>query len=278
LLTGLAICTRPPEGLALVVAAGALGLADAWRTRHAGEGLIPALLRRLVESGWAYLLCALPFLVLAGYVNEQRWGNPPTFADGRYYILALNDPQTYRIYTTEPLFSVMRIPYALAYYIFGFIGNDAAHAYIVHYFGGHGGWPRSLLLATATCLGALALFGIGATLRDSSERALGVALVAPAVLVLLILMAQFQNFRYRYEFVPLLALGAALAVRRISNWNITTARNAAMATMLLTLVNLAISHLDLLQAKLASFAYDGAERRAIIERTAPVSELFAPRQ
>jgi hypothetical protein len=279
LLTGMTICTRPPEGLALVAGACALGLADAWRMRHAGEHLIPALLRRLVESSWAYVLCALPFLALAGYVNEQRWGNPLTFADGRYYVHAMDSPDIYRIYTSEPMFSVMRIPYAVAYYLFGFMGNDAIHAYLVQYFGAPGGgWPRSVLLATATCLGALALFGIGATLRDSSERRLSIALVAPAVLVLLMLMVPFLNFRYRYEFVPLLALGAALAVRRIGNWNIATVRKAAMAAMLLTLVNVATSHLDLLQAKLASFAYSDDERRSIIEHTAPFSELFAPRQ
>jgi hypothetical protein len=55
-------------------------------------------------------------------------------------------------------------------------------------------------------------------------------------------------------------------------------RKAAMATMLLTLVNLATSHLDLLQAKLASFAYSDAERQSIIAHTAPFSELFAPLQ
>jgi hypothetical protein len=96
--------------------------------------------------------------------------------------------------------------------------------------------------------------------------------------VLLMLLVPFLNFRYRYEFVPLLALGAALAVRRIGNWNIATVRKAAMAAMLLTLVNVATSHLDLLQAKLASFAYSDDERRSIMEHTAPFSELFAPRQ
>jgi hypothetical protein len=60
--------------------------------------------------------------------------------------------------------------------------------------------------------GTFRLFGIGAKLRDSAER----------------------------------RLGAALAVRRIGNWNITAAREAVMAVLMLTLVNLAITHLDLL--------------------------------
>ena len=47
------------------------------------------------------------------------------------------------------------------------------------------------------------MFGIGATLRDSAERRLGVALVATAALVLPISMVPFPDFLYRYEFVPL---------------------------------------------------------------------------
>ena len=119
-LAGLSLLTRVSTALGLYVAIGLLIAALAWPSAGSLRDRMFLFFRGLTSRrtvvGFAILLS---FVVLAGVVNYQRWGNPLEF----YY-----DPRTYIGYMTAPwrlarleaygVFNIERLWYGIVYYFF----------------------------------------------------------------------------------------------------------------------------------------------------------------
>jgi hypothetical protein len=201
---GAALLTRVPVGVGLYAA---LGLLLAARTRPASRALAPSLI--LVG-------CA----VLAGIVNQGRWGNPLVFADFSAYAMSQD------VFPDRPVrlaaygnFHPARVGLGLSYYFLplwaltgpdGHLWFDAVRRRLLDSMELP---PGSFLLSDPLLL-ALAGAGIVAALRARDRQAL-VLLAGLSLPPLLMLCAISMAHRYRMEFYPLLVLAALLGLRHL---------------------------------------------------------------
>ena len=282
---GLGFCTRLPAGLGMMAALVALALVDGIaQLRVLAERAAPASRLRdclgVVRNHpcWSGVLAFLPFAAVMMIVDAERWGNPFTLINFDLYKYNTNQPGAMELHRKFAEMSPIYIPFGLAVYFLG----APFYSKLAPLFLGFGiGYPRSALIATCTTLLVLCVFGYRSLLVRGvfrpTQRALLLALMAaPAVQLIVLLCSRFMTFRYRYEFVPALAAGAAFGVMRLATamhppWR----TRIAAALVVVTIGNVAVAHLDLLQAKLASFARTPEERGRIILATVPFSKWFA---
>ena len=139
--------------------------------------------------------------------------------------------------------------------------------------------PRSALVATSTTQLVLGLIGCLALARRRLPGFLrggsGLCLVTmPVIMAGMVLTLIYMNYRYRLEFLPLFVIGCLGGAGALAGLQPVWARRIAVALTVLVVGNVAISHLDLLQAKLASFAQTEDAKQRLIRETWPVSALF----
>ncbi len=271
-LAGLGFSVRPIPAVAMTLA---LGLAVPFLTRATPQA--PRLAAMVRAAGWAGL-GFLPLLAAALLVNWERWGDPLEFAPLTAGVFIAADPRRMRIALETGAFDLRRLPLGIAYYLFGM--NNGWTAAAADRLSDGLGWPRSPLLATAAtqiAMGLLACvagarYGLPAALRGAAGLCL---LAMPAAMAAMVLILIYMNYRYRLEFLPLLLLCSLAGAAALAAMPPAAGRRAVVVLGLLLAGNVAVAHLDLLQAKLASFAQPEDVRNRIARATWPLSGLFA---
>src|SRR5262249_6805453 len=109
-VAGICLNTRVSTSIGLYAACGALILVEAMRflSRDASAGTRHRVRAVLLSSA-----VLLAFMVVCGYVNFQRWGNPLTFQDYRYYNTVTADDPVHALLRQYGFFNWRRIPFAL---------------------------------------------------------------------------------------------------------------------------------------------------------------------
>lgn len=250
LAAGMALLTRVSVAIGLYAALGLLLVALFYRSPAQNFG-------KVVRSGSILLL----FLLICGFVNFQRWGNPIVFADYAKYNYNLIYPD--RLMRTQEfgLFNLARIPFGLMYFFapvwFFRLGSgelllaatrdrlmDAIELP-----------PSSFLLTDALLIG-LAVFSVRSFVvrRNARENleslAVGLGLVVPPILML---TAISMNYRYRMDFYPLLEFGAFLGLIALGRKGLPLGLTWQKATLAALLVSIGSSHLSMALYRLSDF-------------------------
>ncbi|WP_270936025.1 hypothetical protein [Falsiroseomonas oryzae] len=277
-LAGLALLTRPVAGIGMTFALMVATLVLPTLTPDAAPGAWRRWLAGAVHTGCWIALGLVPLVLLVMAVNYGRWGNPFEFSPQTANVQVIADARRMRVNLEYGVFELARLPVGLGYYLLGLI-NDGWLGGLSDRIMDDLGWPRSALAATVTAQFVLAAIAAVALLRGTLPaplrgRRLLMLAAMPLAMAAMLLTLSVMNYRYRLEFLPLLVLGSALGFAAMAQVREATARRAMLGLGVLVAANLAVSHLDLLQAKLATFAQPEAARQVIIEGTAPFSRLF----
>jgi len=99
----------------------------------------------------------------------------------------------------------------------------------------------------------------------------------PMLLAAMTLTFIDMNYRYRLEFLPLFILGSLAGVAGLIRLSSLWMRRMAIALIALLGVNVAISHLDLLDARLTGGMLDEDITQRIARATWPVPDVAATR-
>jgi hypothetical protein len=99
--------------------------------------------------------------------------------------------------------------------------------------------------------------------------------IMPVLLAAMNLTFIYMNYRYRLEFLPLFILGNLAGVAGLTRLSSLWMRRMAIALVALLGVNVAISHLDLLQAKLEGGMLDADTTQRIARATWPAPDVAA---
>ena len=281
LFCGAALNTRPTDAVAIAVGITAAVLVFSvplvWGSRRAtayAEWIGDAL-RASVLCGCAFL----PLGAIAFFVNWNRWGNPFEFMPEAYAVQFLADPRRMRVLNEVGSFNFVHIPLAASYYLLGMPRYPGMAETLDRLFDS-AGYPRSILMLTSTTAIGLTVYGVGAWARSCynsrAVRQIGfvAAIVAGLTSVGQLLLLSYLNYRYRYAFVPLLTVGVSLGVVAFSSATLSWQRHIQHVLLALLAINILVSHLDLLQAKLASFALPETARNGVVRETWPIPKLF----
>ena len=269
-LAGLVLMTRFLTGFGFYLSTGLLLLVLAWRQAVAGKppaSQIPARIAAFLTRGRMMLPIAvlLLFLVLAGTVNYERWGNPTLFLD-----LSLNvrwqDPGRIPRLTEYGTLNLHRIGFGLSYYLFpiwAVVRSDGKflfHEFQTRMVDTAEFPPSSLFLSDPL---TIALSGVFLTLMVRWRRLRLVdplavsAIVAGTILPIgATCAAIYYAFRYRSEFYPFLDLTGFLGLFfLLDNPERWFRRRSAVLTALFVvlLVQIGASHVLLVLYKLSLF-------------------------
>ena len=235
-LAGLALLTRVSVGLGLSAALGLLLLTGLRRElATSGKGVAPGKpwLMRLTSGGLLWpALALLAFVVVTGWINYERWGDPLTFANYNLYIYNEAFPDRLARMAAYGLFNVARLPFGLGYYfvpIWTLRRPDGHLLFEEHQQRlidatemppGSFFLTDPLLLLLTACL----LWSFFAGRRDpvldrTRTLAIMLGLCAPCGLML---TAISMNFRYRMDFYPLMELGAFAGFLTLCRSGLTT--------------------------------------------------------
>jgi hypothetical protein len=233
-LAGLALNTRVSVGVSLYLGTVLVIGWSAW-SRHLAERL-----ERRPPGNGRWLRAAmsamardpsmwLPILVLgllagaAGIVNFERWGNPFTFADARYYDFFERHPNGPLVLHNYGVFNLGRIWIGALYYATGIpylLKTVPPFAQFLHarYFGLEAPPLSPLLTNPLTAL----LAGIGLyrlwwkpDLAGGRLAILRLALIGHASAVVLILTFFYLTMRYRLDLAPFMTLAALVGYRSL---------------------------------------------------------------
>ena len=287
-IAGLAINTRPSIGVALYVGAVLLIAWTAWErhgrpyiegTSTVGPPRFAKAISALVfdERTWLPILTLGVLAAAAGIVNFERWGNPFTFADYRYYYVAQHmRPNDFAVLRNYGEFNLGRVWIGALYYATGIpwlLKNTTPFAEFLNArFVGLEGPPLTPLLSNPltillACAGVYRLWW-KPDLTGGSLAILRLALLGNAVAVILIFSAMFVALRYRFDLAPFMTLAALVGYRSVS----VSAANAAsrwrtrlrIAAVVLCTLGILGSHYMLLVHKVWSPASPVEVRRALI--------------
>lgn len=277
-LAGLTFSVRPPPALAMTLALAIAILLFAIVPPASSIPRLSGRTGRFLHAAVYGGLGFLPTVAIALLVNWERWGDPTIFAPLNANIQVLEDAHRLHIATTQGVFTLARIPLGICYYFFGMISDRWTAAQADRLVDSLG-WPRSALVLTSSTQLVLGLVGIVCMRRDRLPASLRhVAalnlLTVPVALAGMLLMLIYMNYRYRFEFLPVLVASSLIGAVAFANFRPSSARAFSWALIVLVGLNVMGSHLDLLQAKLASFAQGEATKERIIKYTWPASRLF----
>ncbi|HUC11663.1 MAG TPA: hypothetical protein VL985_14735 [Stellaceae bacterium] len=231
ILAGLAINTRPTIGVALYLGTLLLVARQAWR--HAagrrppffGTGGVTAIRSMVCDRSVLLPVMILGMLAAgAGIINFERWGNPFTFADFRYYGFVQNNPNFARAFDNYGEFSLARIWIGLLYYATGlpYMAKDIPRfaGFLASRVAGIEAPPFPPLLTNplTIVLAAIGVYQIVSKpqLPPEATAILRLALLANLSAVLLVLAAMFMTMRFRFDFAPFMTLAAVIGYRSIS--------------------------------------------------------------
>lgn len=229
LIAGLCLFTRVTTALGLYIAVGLLLLRAAWQADWK---------RRVTLIGPAAILAI--FVMMTGWINYQRWGDPFVFADLQRSILALsNYPDRITRVQQYGEFNLLRLPFGLMYYFFPvwvFRDNQGDllwSAFQQRLLDAIELPPSSFLVSDPLILG-LAVFGLYQLRRDSRlphRGDLALALAGLLVPIFLLLTAISMTYRYRIEFYPFFELSALIGFRYlVASPSVHRRRLCAVAT------------------------------------------------
>lgn len=211
-----ALLTRVSVAIGLFAAFGLLLLVDAWQQRSAPRALV---------ARYAIPLAVLAIgIALTAVINAERWGNPLTFADYRYYNFNAVFPD--RLPRTERygLFNPARIPFGLVYYLapvwaWRAPGGDLWLAGVRDRLIDSAELPPGSFLLSDPLLLLLAAIAVAHWWRARGQSSLtgGAMALGLAASPLLMLCAISMCYRYRIDFYPLIEF-AAFAGLATSGW------------------------------------------------------------
>lgn len=266
-LSGLALNTRATAGIDLMVS---FGFILVWYSLTRFRGVKQA-------SSWSALIAAGfvmgAGLLLIGWVNEARWGNPLTFADLPRQDILHRHPERLSQLLANGAFNVRRIPIALSYYFAGlpyiFKYHGVVGEFLRTLYDGIEGPPSSPLL-TSPLWTLLAVIGVRPAFRRGPVIAATFAGHALAAFILLGAMS--LTLRYRMDMAGLIGLPAAFGYIVLSNWlsrQTPKFRGPAFgAVIVMSAVGIVGSHYVLIMSKILNPAVP-AEVRCWLQPIAP---------
>lgn len=274
-LTGLAFISRATDGLAIGVGAAVLVLL-APTTRGLPRLICMMRVALLIASGM------LVFVLAGLLVNAYRWGDPFEFMPERLASQFLASPHRMAVLLKYGDFNILHVPLTIIYYFFGALGPKFVQSAFDKFTDGVS-YPRSLLILTSSATLLLTAIGFRTWISsiawgNALPRNILLAVTAPFVsalaLVLSILLLSYMNYRYRYAFQPLFCVGTAIGLCIVSRMSTLKRRKLTWTLGVLLALNVTVSHLDLLQSKLSSFAVLPADKNRLINLTWPLPKLF----
>jgi hypothetical protein len=280
-LAGLAVNTRATTGVGMIAALALILLLVAWSATQSRMAPLGSAARAFILSFVRDRRIVAPVVVLAaglavaGIINYGRWGNPVVFADSLAHIQVIENA-TRAAAIKKGDINLLRVPSGFLYYFFGMNPRAAFPQFAIDYYDGIG-WPRGILIATSAATLVLFAFGtadlVGGLRRQPIWAILVAAFIGSFCAFVLTLSIPFLNYRYRMDLLPLIALGAVLGVPRF--YRLVVERSGRIAVFAgLTMASILVTHAELLQAKLSSFALSEAERARVAQATEPLSKLF----
>jgi hypothetical protein len=201
---GLCLLTRSTTGGGLTIALGLFML------RNILAGPRQGLFRRLAHREfWVPSLILLGFMMVAGAVNQGRWGTPFSFADlhGQIYLIAQYPDRMPRL-DQYGLFNLQRFWIGCLYYFAPVWTASAENSFhlgpvIARLFDALE-LPASSFLLTDPLWCVLSVGGIFAILRGRAFAGSYALVPGLCVAPCLMLVAWYMSFRYRAEFAPAL--------------------------------------------------------------------------
>jgi hypothetical protein len=261
-LAGLGLLTRMSTALGLYVATGLLILVLAWPAAGPLPDRLSRFARGLVSKRIIVALAILlTFATVCGMVNYQRWGDPLTFADFRFYLVYLADPERWH-FVQYGAFNIHRLWYGILYYFFPiwtiirpngqFLFSEFETRLIDHIETP----PASFLLSDPLLLtlGGAFLLRLLQLAREHllDLRAVSALMIGLLIPVLLMLTFAGMAFRYRMEFYPLLEFTAFLGFYALC---LKPGRFAALSRSSLPLILIAGAGLGIISSHLMLFLY-----------------------
>jgi hypothetical protein len=228
LCAGLALLTRVPTGVGLLLAMALLLLVLAVQslTAEAGArdpviwrlGRVLAQHRMLIPLG---IIGAL--IVITGAVNYFRWDNPATFANYDLYLDNQQFPDWLPRIQTYGSFNLHRVPFGLIYYFLPIWVLSGSHGQLLfahtkaQLFDRVEVPPSSFFLTDLFALCLIALLAVALWRRRAHGLhpvgqwavALAIGLFAPCMLMLSYIS---MTYRYRMDFYPLIDLLAFMGL------------------------------------------------------------------
>ena len=278
-LVGIAFLCRPTTGFGLLVAFGVVVAHFEWRLRRVRK-LVPRPSDIGTSSALISAVILLAFGIFAAWINFSRFGNIFTFHNPRANLIVMSDPRRMKVAAEHGIFEFVRLAPNFAYYFLGFpVERLMPNLWHTNY--DDMGWPRSALLIKETVLIFAAALGakelMGRVRENSTWIPVAGAALGGATIVLFMLGLPMMNYRYQMDLQPFLSLLAILGYIPVSRFvSSHSANRTALACVTLVAANVAISHYDLLHAKLVNFSGDDPSRARVYEMTYPVSTLFPP--
>jgi hypothetical protein len=217
LFAGLALLTRVPTGVGLLLAMSLLLLVLAVQSVTAEVGardpVIWRLGRELAKHRMLIPMGILAALILiTGAINYFRWNNPATFADYALYIDNQRFPDWLPRLQTYGPFNPSRIPFGLVYYFLPVWVLSGRHGQLLfmqtrwRLFDSVEVPPSSFFLTDLIPFCFMLLLAIAVWRRRTSLSpvgqwavALAVGLFAPCMLMLMYIS---DTYRYRMDFCP----------------------------------------------------------------------------
>ena len=268
-MAGLALLVRVSTGIGLYASVGALLFV-----------LVFQRARPTTPGGWASRLGSLPLfaplsilLAFAGataLVNYERWGDPLVFANYHAYLLNIQYPQRMAPLDRYGLFTVARLPWSLAYYLFPvWVLRDAEGSFLLS--GPMGRLfdfaelpPSSLLMTDALLVGLAGYWfcanpghrtGVRTVGTSGASQPQAIAIVTGlAFPCALMLCAISLSHRYRADFYPLVEFCAFMGLARwLQHSKLPQSRVSTLFVALAAATSIATSNVVLLLYKLSGF-------------------------
>jgi hypothetical protein len=260
ILAGVCLLTRVSTSIGLYAACGAIMLFEliAAVRRNGGRVSLP-MVREVSRTIVPPSLVLMLFVVVCGFINYERWGNPLTFQDFRYYdSLQYNDP-VFEVLYNYGYFSIWRIPFGLSYFfvpIWTIIGSDGhflfralqTRQYLFAEFPPATFLLSDMFLCFLAALGCAWLWrGRAAGTDTPLARLLAVGFAIPGVLML---MAIALTFRYRMEFYQCFEFLALFGLFSLVEKIARRPRLMTAACVTMVAVSIVSSHLFLVSYKI----------------------------
>ncbi len=257
-LSGLALNTRGSVGVALALTTSLLIMRNMWiiwRSRPSWRNLLGAISDRSFIVPVAILTL---FTIVVGFINFERWGNPFTFVNYRYYDMAAADPHHVGVIMNYGVFNVTRIPISLLYYSTGLpyflTWRPLFSEYLLNHFYGIEAPPFFApaidpLTIVLVIVGIYSLIARPPVLANDGVAVLRLTLLGGSSAIVLVCAAMYLAMRYRMDFSPFMTIATFIGYRMLADWGALSRRSVVFAGLALCLLGIVGSHYMLLVHK-----------------------------